>query len=124
MPPELSGNAQSLWHRIIPHLITMKVLAKADQLTLQLMCESYATYIDACDEIEKDGAFIEQVNKAGETYKTEHPACKARSRAWKEIIYLCRQFGMTPSSRTGLNVPSKESGKADPFEALLKGNAN
>lgn len=118
MPSGLSEASQDLWKRIVPQLLEAGVLTKCDSLALQLLCESYETYVNAGSVIAREGMYVTAVNKNGSEYRTEHPAAKVQSRKWKEIVLLCRQFGMTPSSRTGLDVSTGEPAK-DPLAEFM-----
>jgi P27 family predicted phage terminase small subunit len=124
MPSGLEGIAVETWERVSPIIAKMGVLTEADWMSLQLLCESYGEYVQACETIKTEGRYISQVNKNGSEYQTEHPAVKSRSRCWKEVIELCRQFGMTPASRTGLHVGKPEEGGMSALDRILAGARN
>jgi phage terminase small subunit len=46
-----------------------------------------------------------------------HPALAVRQDAWKRVVMLLRDFGMTPSART--RVAAAEGGEEDPFATFL-----
>ncbi|WP_298865018.1 P27 family phage terminase small subunit, partial [uncultured Gimesia sp.] len=76
------------------------------------------------ETVKEEGSYITQVNKSGGEYTTEHPAVKARSRYWKEVESMARQFGLTPSARTGLNVKNPEGREMSALDQILRGGRN
>ncbi len=123
-PEDLTGTASEAWDELAPVLEDMGVLTIADGLALRLLCDSYGFYMDACDTIETEGKYLTLINKGGGEYVTEHPAVKARARCWKEVETMARQFGLTPSARTGLSVVKVEDKKPSALEAILRGGRN
>lgn len=124
MPPEkpagLQGVSGEFWELVSPAIKQMGVYTEADQQSLKLLCEAYQNYSECKEQIESDGRFITRVTKSGESL-VEHPAGRAMSRHLKEILYLMRKFGMTPSDRTGLHVGDKEDKQESDLEKLLGG---
>lgn len=123
-PEDLKGTGSKAWDELAPVLEDMGVLTIADGLALRLLCDSYGFYMDACDTIETEGKYLTLINKGGGEYVTEHPAVKARARCWKEVETMARQFGLTPSARTGLNVTNPKSGEMSALERILRGGRN
>ena len=48
-----------------------------------------------------------------------HPAVAVRQDAWKRVVTLLRDFGMTPSART--RVSGGDAPTDDPLEAFFSG---
>lgn len=120
MPVGLDGYAAAFWEAVAPVVNRMGVYTESDHQSLKLMCEAYANYRKCQDRIEEDGMFVTRTNR-NEDYLAEHPALRVMSRHWKELVYLLRKFGMTPSDRTGLHVGDKDDGQESDLEKLLGG---
>ena len=103
MPPDVVGHAQAAWNTISRHLETAGLVTEIDGLALRMLCESWALYLEACDDIRSQGLIVLSVTKAGEN-RIANPSIKIRSDAWKQVYMMARQFGLTPSSRTGLDT--------------------
>ena len=124
MPEDMAGTAAEFWNRISPVLSGMGVYSEADAVALRLLCESYSYYRDACNRIDADGLYIEQTNKNGSKYLTEHPAGKVRARCWKQVVELLRRFGMTPSDRNGMNITKPDGRGETELERILRSRNN
>lgn len=120
----LEGVALDTWNKISPVLTGMGVYTEADELALHMLCESYGFYVDASKDIKENGRYKIQVNKTGNEYYIENPSVKARGRFWREVVDLARQFGLTPSARTGLSVIKVEEKKPSALESILRGGRN
>lgn len=104
-PPDLSPVAAAQWAVIGAELAAAGLIATIDRTAFRALCESIAVYLDAMDEIAKNGLII-RVGK--NKYPMQNPAVSIRNNTWTQIVTACKQFGMTPSSRTGLHVESKQ----------------
>lgn len=120
MPTGLGEDAKRYWPEIAQVIKETGVYTKADRFALRLLCDSYADYAKARDVLENEGRYIERVTKNGVAL-VDHPALKAMGRHWKEVAYMLRKFGMTPSDRTGLHVGDKDDKKQSDLEILLGG---
>ena len=109
-PDHLDEVAQREWKRLVPILLRMKVLTEADYIALANLCQTYSTMVKA----------QEQLNKAGILFKTpsgyiqQSPLISVVNGCIEKLNALCREFGLTPSSRTRIQTVSDGgSGKAD-----------
>lgn len=123
-PEGLTGDALKMWRKYSPIISEMGIYTDADELAFRMLCESYALYVAACKDIEKNGQYETQLNRMGNVYYTENPSVKQRAKHWREVIDICRQFGLTPSSRTGLHVGKKEENEISELAKILKGSRN
>lgn len=115
-PPEyLTAAARVHWKRIVPLLAAQELLSAIDGDALAMLCLAFVEYFEADKAIAANGL-------TGETdkgYSYALPEVGIRTTAWKKIVTLCKQFGMTPSSRAALKVkPNAE--EADPIAAAAK----
>lgn len=104
-PPDISPIAAAQWAVIGRELADAGLISGVDRTVFRMLCESIAVYLEAMDELREHGLVI----KAGKNdYLMPNPAVSIRNTAWVQIVAACKQFGMTPSSRTGLKVESKQ----------------
>jgi P27 family predicted phage terminase small subunit len=105
MPRWLKGKAVTEWLHVAPILEQMGVLTQADQIGLALLADAVADYVELR---EKD-----------KRRKGSNGTAVRQARA--DVLKLCREFGLTPSSRTSLQVAPQDSG--DDWLNGLLGNA-
>jgi P27 family predicted phage terminase small subunit len=101
MPQWLTGDARKEWKRIVPILEKMGILAEVDRTMLALYCKAYAEWREADDLIKS--LLIKQ--PSGRI--CQHPALVIRDSAFHRLYKTCSEFGMSPSSRTGLSITPK-----------------
>lgn len=123
-PGYLSPQALIHWDRMIEITRAARTLTEADGDALAMLCLSFEEY-RAADIIVRDEGEIcrtEHTTKDGRTYKGgpyQHPAVGIRTNAWKKIVRLLREFGLTPSARSGMKMTA--SGKEEnPIAEALK----
>lgn len=110
-PPELGGLARKEWNRVVPQLKILGLVTLIDRAALAAYCINWERWILAEDQIRKNGMIYMQgreVDKeTGEVLKVGYPAqnpyLAIANRAQKEMKAFLVEFGMTPSSRTGLS---------------------
>ncbi|SFK74831.1 phage terminase, small subunit, putative, P27 family [Nitrosomonas aestuarii] len=99
-PGYLSGDAQAVWDQIAPKLRESRLLTVVDVPILAMMCESIAEYRRATiyckdsplDHSEKTGGYVLSQWKI------------VQSMSLKQIMLIAREFGMTPASRTRIQI--------------------
>lgn len=110
------GAHEDVWRRIAAKLDPMGVLTRADEETFALLVDRIVEYLE----------LREWVRLRGRTYVTEgqsgvmvraYPQVKMRDQAWKDIVALGREFGLTPAGRSRIKVEGIEP--ADPLDGLL-----
>src|SRR5438270_1705778 len=108
-PTYLDQAGQKEWKRLIPILLRMRILTEADGIALANLCQAYSTMTKA----------QEQLNKVGILYKTksgyiqQSPLLGIVNSQIEIINRLCREFGLTPSSRTRIMAERDEEGSPD-----------
>lgn len=99
-PSYLSEQALTHWDRMVQAAQKVRVLTEADGDALAMLCVAFEEY-KAADIIVRDEGEICESNKGG---KYQHPAVGIRSNAWKKIVRMLREFGLTPSARAGMKM--------------------
>lgn len=99
-PRWLSHAAKLQWKRLVTPLYECGLLTQVDQLALAMLCEAYATYQDARLLVEQEGMIA--ISEKGSPYL--HPAVGIMNSSRRELLTWAREFGMTPSARTRIEI--------------------
>jgi len=116
-PRYLDKVAKKEWRRIVKELYPIGLLTKVDIVALAGYCVCYSTWIEAQGQIEKHGVLI----KAPNGFPMQSPYLSIANKAMQEMRKWLVEFGMTPSSRSGLDVKPKEKEKDPLAEFMAKG---
>jgi P27 family predicted phage terminase small subunit len=116
-PPMLDGNALEMWNLRAPQLAAMKVFTDADRVTLQRYCIAWELYVLAFAELKANGLSRE----IGSGRRVQLPEANLVSRYHADLLAIEREFGLTPSSRTGVRVENAET--QDDLRAFIEGTA-
>jgi P27 family predicted phage terminase small subunit len=115
-PAHLSDKAREAWSYVSDHLDRMGALTKVDALALEALCEAYADYLAARATLAEFGSnYYETVNAQGGVMHRPHPAVAVMQDADRRIKAWFVEFGMTPSSRSRIQVGNGEANE-DPSE--------
>lgn len=115
-PADLGDVARQAWNDIGKKLLAAGLITELDELALRLLCESWELYELAKAETSVIGSLTSITEKGN---VIQNPAIGIRNKAWAQIVKLCQEFGLTPSSRTGLNAETKPP--EDESLAILRG---
>ena len=123
-PPErLSEKALSVWEHVEGVMQGIGVLAQTDAAGVELLCEAYADYLDAREELKEFGSnyYTTTTRDGGLMYRT-HPAMGVIQDADRRIRAWLVEYGMTPSSRSKIKA-HVEDDEIDPAEEFFKKGA-
>ena len=109
-PEHLQGRAREAWEMFSVQLESVGVGTALDATALELLCTSYALYRDAAEQVAKYGPCWVMANGEGLPSFAFSPHSTVMERERKNIKALLAEFGMTPSSRTGLSVDKPPEG--------------
>lgn len=115
-PPYLSDAAKAHWKRISSLLIMQDLLSSLDGDALAMLCLALTEYEQAERDIAENGL----TGTTDKGYEYLLPAVGIRTNAWKKIVILCRQFGMTPGARASLKVIPRGDEDDDPIDQAFK----
>lgn len=105
-PDGLSEKAQGQWDLVAKQLYDCGLLTELDKPALVQYCEAYARWSDANEHIKTYGAVV----KAPSGFPVQSPYLAIANKAFDQMSKLLVEFGMTPSSRTRIEVkPPKKS---------------
>jgi len=107
--------AYAEWNRIVPELYKLGLLTVADQTVMELYCSQYSIYRQALETLNADGMITNNIRQGDKA----NPAVSIAREAAKIIKSVAVEFGLTPSSRSRISLPSDIAD--DPMERLLSG---
>ena len=112
-PAYLPDKAKGLWRMLAPDLIATDRLRTEDLPAFEMLCLAYYFAIYASATMVKEGIMVK--DKAHKDTPRSHPS----SRVWKDSVGVLRQlaceFGLTPSSRSRLELPAGAADPQDPW---------
>ncbi|MEG2198100.1 MAG: phage terminase small subunit P27 family [Cellulosilyticaceae bacterium] len=113
-PTWLEAEAKKEWRRISKQLEQLGVLTEVDMAAFAGYCQAYARWKEAEEFITKHGTIV----KTPSGYWQQVPQVSIAQTYLKIMNKFCEQFGLTPSSRTRINV-NKVVEEEDPMELML-----
>ena len=117
-PAWLDGIAKYAFKELGLELSGLKVLTKADKKALELLCDAYSEYRRARAVIIEKGMTYATTTEAGNEMVRTRPEVGISQSAWRRCSDMLKQFGLTPSARSGVEVLSEK--EADPMDEFLK----
>lgn len=117
LPSELNAKAAKFIERVRPVLDDTGILTDADIPALEMMANHYALAWRAAQIVNEQGLTV--TDAFGSVHK--HPMLQVMKDNSALLRAYMGEFGMTPSSRTRLQVPEQQ--EVDELEQLLFGSA-
>lgn len=110
--------ARAEWRRVVRELGAVPgLVTSVDADGLAMYCETYARWVIASQKLAMDGMVVEMATQNGGKYMAASPYMAIVNQCLKTMKQLLSEFGMTPASRTRIQVerPPDE----DPFDEFL-----
>lgn len=101
------------WNRIVPELYNLGLLTKIDRAALELYCSQYSIYRQSFETLNSEGLITTNIRNGDKA----HPSAQIAREAAKVIKAIAVEFGLTPSSRARISVPSEAVD--DEFEKMI-----
>ena len=99
-PKHLQGEARKEWNRMSKQLFALGLLTQVDRAALAAYCQAWAHWVEANEQVEKLGMIVTTDNG----YPQLSPYWTIAQQAAKMMKSYLTEFGMTPGSRSRLNV--------------------
>jgi len=107
-PPHLGELARVEWWRITAELRTLGLVTRIDLAMLAGYCVTWGRWVEAEGKVEEMGLLIKTPNG----HPIQNPYLAIANRALAQLQKLAAEFGLSPSSRTGVKAAGK--GKRKP----------
>jgi len=118
-PEWLMDDAKEEWGRVAPELFRLGLLARIDRTALAGYCQSYAKWKAAEEEISRKGMVFPVLGDDGmPKYYQQTPEVGIANQCLKQIRAFCSLFGLDPSSRAKMDLPSNKDD--DDFASKLR----
>lgn len=123
-PAWMRSSAKTMWKTLAPQLEKLGLLTSIDGAALSAACEAYATWAYCEKKLIKNGLTIElsRIDENGKSYVycvQSRPEVSIGNKALVAFKSFCTEFGLTPSSRSGINIKQADD-EVDPMEAILR----
>jgi len=103
-PKHLQGEARKEWNRMAKQLFELGLLTQVDRAALAAYCQAWADWVRAHEELAQ-GSMITVTEKG---YPVLNPWWSVATTAAKQMKSFLTEFGMSPGSRSRLNVGENE----------------
>ena len=95
-PKFLQGEAREAYRKTAKKLARIGLLTELDDMALSMLCQSWAEYLEATDQVRKTGMLVKSPNG----FPVFNPYLVIANQAVKKVRSLLAEFGMSPSSRS------------------------
>lgn len=110
LPPEhFDERAKKEWRRVVVILNNIGMLYEVDLPLLQSYCFMVSLLHKAEQELKKSSFVVIETNKSNNKYTAKNKWVSIYNETLDRVIKLAREFGFTPSSRTGINMPKNNA---------------
>lgn len=115
MPPKSlrkHKEAKELWYQVATELATMKVLSNADLVALEMYCQQVIIYRRATEECwdDKDKYLVKTTGSKGNEVMRMNQMFFVANEAFRKIMALGSELGLTPAARAKIGVRSLSKG--------------
>ncbi|MCV9379984.1 MULTISPECIES: phage terminase small subunit P27 family [Hafnia] len=118
IPKHFDKRGKYWFKRMGEELDAVGVMSTLDAKALELLVEAYTEYRHHCEVLDEEGYTYQTGSATGEKIVKAHPAAAMKADAWKRIRAMLSEFGMTPASRSKVEI--KAPAGEDPFAEFLK----
>ena len=112
-PDHLDDLAKAEWKRLVRIISRMKLLTEADYIALANLCQAYSRMVKAERKLAEAGLLY----KTQSGYVQQSPLLSIINNSVETITKLSREFGLTPSSRSRIQLAASENPQAN--DAIL-----
>ncbi len=117
-PKEATAAVKKFWPKIAQQLYDCGILTEIDAYSLSAFCEVYLRWVKANKKIASGGPGRRLVVKSPTGCLLQSPWLSISNRALDQMQKIAAEFGMTPSSRTGISVDPGLKKKKNRFANL------
>lgn len=112
-PKNFPKVAAAVWEELAPRLLAAGLLTDVDGTAFALLCRDIADI----ERVEAKLSELDQwVDETPNGFKVQSVWLNIRNRLHADIMSLCKEFGMTPASRSTLKTTGIDKGQPDLFD--------
>lgn len=115
-PSWLEPEAKKEWRRMAKILESIGILTEIDKAAFAGYCQAYARWKEAEEFLTKHGTIF----KTPSGYIQQVPQVSIAQTYLKIMKDFSSEFGLTPASRTRIQINTKEVESDDPMEKMLR----
>ena len=115
-PKHLSNEARKEWRRVSKQLVQLKLVTEVDRAALAAYCQAWARWVQAEQEMANKDFRMITITESG--YPVVSPWFGVANKAMQQMRAFLAEFGMTPSSRSRIQVPKEN--EEDEFDSFLR----
>jgi P27 family predicted phage terminase small subunit len=116
--------ARKEWERITPELHRLGLLTLIDHAALEGYCIAYAMLVQAAKDILGDGIIYNYHDtKSLKMKRVKKPEVAVVRDSLNQIRLFCAEFGLTPSSRGRMTLPSEGKDESELEKAIREAEA-
>ena len=115
-PTWLAAEGKALWRRLVPKLVTARLLTAENLPSLEALCSIYATARQADAILQRDG-LVMAVGENG--YMQQRPEVSIAHKHWSLFRQYADSFGLTPAGARRLGLEMSLDDEDDPFKDLV-----
>lgn len=108
-PRGLSTAAKKQWRLVARQLSEANILTVLDTHALVLYCEAFSRWLEANTCIAEEGMIV----TTPKGYSIPSPYIAISNKAFDQMKSIMVEFGMTPTSRTGIKTVEPETEKSE-----------
>jgi P27 family predicted phage terminase small subunit len=108
-PKHIQGESRREWKRITKELRALGLLTRVDRAAIAAYCDAYGRWTEAASKLSEKGLLV----KAPSGYPILNPYLSIINSALDQMRKFLTEFGMTPSSRTRINIAKKSEDEED-----------
>jgi P27 family predicted phage terminase small subunit len=112
-PKWLVAIGKAEWKRVAPRLYELGLLDKIDLAALASYCQNYAIVVQCSNYISKKGGFAKYIEQWAKTISGPPRHIAEMQKAMSQIRMFCAEFGLTPSARGRMELPTPEDEDED-----------
>jgi P27 family predicted phage terminase small subunit len=113
-PSHLSKEARKEWNRISRELMTCGLLTSVDRAALAAYCAAYARWTEGEDKVQQHGLVV----KSPSGFPIQNPYVGIANTALDQMRKFLIEFGMTPASRSRLQITVTPETPANDWDEL------
>ncbi|HKE70557.1 MAG TPA: phage terminase small subunit P27 family [Nocardioidaceae bacterium] len=113
-PDDIADDVREVWEFTVANLDAMNVASRVDRDALLIYCEAVATHREASRILARPGMHVVIPGQRPGTL-IKHPCLDIQRQAAMTVLRFAQEFGLTPASRTRINVQRDQAEVDNPF---------